>query len=147
MAVAKANNVRSIPSLRFRLEGRQVQGRLPSGREGEFEVVGITWLGEDPASADELLGSRENRTALAEAAAVNVVPVLPGIARPFRCPNPSKKAPHRGRRMRPSTDYTQLHAQDIKGEGPPKSSEPQQRSHNLCRVRTAAKLAKYVERR
>ncbi len=93
MAVPSANNVRSIPSLRFRLEGRQVRGQLPSGREGEFEVVGITWLGEDPASADELLGSREDRTALAEAAAVDVLPVLPGIARPFRCPNPSKKLP------------------------------------------------------
>ena len=42
--------------------------------------------------------------------------------------------------MRPSTDYTQLHAQDIKEEGPPKSSEPQQRSHDLRPVGTAAKL-------
>ncbi len=56
-------------------------------------MVGITWLGEDPASADELLGSREDWTALAEASAVDVLPVLPGIARPFRCPNPSKKLP------------------------------------------------------
>ena len=67
VAVPKANNTTTIPSLRFRLEGRQVKGRLPDGRNGEFEVVGVSWLGEDPASADELFASREDRTALADA--------------------------------------------------------------------------------
>ena len=42
--------------------------------------------------------------------------------------------------MRPSTDYTQLHAQDIKGEGPPKSSDPQQHSDDLRGIPKSAKL-------
>lgn len=67
VAVPKANNTITVPSLRFRLESRQVKGYLASGGSGEFEIVGVKWLGEDPAQADDLFGSREDRSALAEA--------------------------------------------------------------------------------
>ena len=40
---------------------------LPDGTPGSVDVVGITWLGEDTASADDLLGTNEDRTLTAEA--------------------------------------------------------------------------------
>ena len=67
LALPKSNNSPQVPSLRFRLESRSVEGVLADGSDGDFSVVGVTWLGEDPASADELLGSYEERSAVADA--------------------------------------------------------------------------------
>ncbi len=67
VAMPKSNTSPPVASLRFRLESRQVSGMLPDGTPGSVDVVGITWLGEDTASADDLLGTNEDRTLTAEA--------------------------------------------------------------------------------
>ena len=67
VALPKSNNSPQVPSLRFRLESRSIEGVLPDGSDGDISVVGVTWLGEDSASADELLGSYEERSALTDA--------------------------------------------------------------------------------
>jgi hypothetical protein len=67
VAFPKSNNAPAVSSLRFRLESRQVQGVLADGLPGFLDVVGVAWLGEDTATADDLLGSNEDRTLTAEA--------------------------------------------------------------------------------
>ncbi len=67
VAVPKSNLSPAVPSLRFRLVSRQVEGVMPVGSHGHFDTVGVEWRGEDRATADELLGTAEERSALAEA--------------------------------------------------------------------------------
>lgn len=67
VALPKSNLAPSVSSLRFRLEGRQVPGVKPDGSPGILDVVGVTWLGESSATADDLLSSTEDRTLTAEA--------------------------------------------------------------------------------
>ena len=67
VAMPKANNAPETPSLRFQVETTPIAGLLPDGSPGDIEVVKIAWLGESTATADDLLGSNEDRTATAEA--------------------------------------------------------------------------------
>ena len=67
VAVPKSNLSPAVPSLRFRLVSRQVEGVMPDGSHGAFDTVGVEWRGGGRANTEEVAGNAQESSALAHA--------------------------------------------------------------------------------